>query len=89
MLPLNWFAKCLVIAFIPRRYVQDIFADKISDKAPLDKYLELEQFTYYMLSTWIDDHATFHMDIISKIVILELNNEYNECYKNMVEKSCI
>jgi hypothetical protein len=59
----NWFAQCVAIVFIPRRYVQDIFADKILDEAPCDKYPELERFTDYMLSTWIDDDATFHMDI--------------------------
>jgi len=59
----NWFAQCVAIVFIPRRYVQDIFADKILDEAPYDKYPELDRFTDYMLSTWIDDDATFHMDI--------------------------
>ena len=56
----NWFAQCVAIFFIPRRYVQDIFADKILDENPCDKYPELERFTDYMLSTWIDDDATFH-----------------------------
>ena len=47
----RWFKWCVALAFIPRRHIQGVFADKILDEAPLDTYPSLEDFTDCMLRT--------------------------------------
>ena len=39
-----WFKWCVALAFIPKRHIQDMFADKILDEAPVDIYPSLNKF---------------------------------------------
>ena len=51
--------KCLSLAFIPRRNVEDIFATLILDSAPFDTYPALVEFTDNMVETCVDSDALF------------------------------
>ena len=48
---------------MPPRKIQKIFAEKILDEAPFEKYPKLEDFTDYMLETWKDDDALFPAEL--------------------------
>jgi hypothetical protein len=61
----SWFKWCVALAFIPKRHIQDIFADKILDEAPIEIYPALNEFCDYMLKTWIDDDALFSSSLWS------------------------
>jgi hypothetical protein len=77
----EWFKMCVALAFIPPRKVQDIFADKILDEAPLEKYPVLADFTDYMTETWVDDSSSFEIKLWNHFDSTEERvNNNNEAY---------
>ena len=44
----EWFKMWVALVFIPRSFVQDIFAEKILEEAPFEKYPTLVTFTKYL-----------------------------------------
>lgn len=58
----------------------DEFSDRISENDPLD-----ESTTPYMASVWKGDM----FDLIGSYALVELNNELEDCFKNMSVKTIV
>ena len=79
----KWFNWCVSLVFIPLRHIETVFADKILDEAPFEKYPLLNDFTDYMLETWIENGALFPPDLLNQYSNLdEKSNNNNEGYNH-------
>ena len=79
----KWFKSCIALAFVPPRKIQILFSEKILDEAPFEKYHKLEDFTDYMLETWIEDDALFPSELWNHYANTEERvNNNNEGYNH-------